>query len=187
MRTAHIWLAAYTFKFLRLVLFTFQGYLDPEYILTHQLTDKSDVYSLGVVFLELLTGMRPISHGKNIVREDLIKIKVTMSSNELVRNACQSGLMFTLVDNRMEFYSSECVEKFSSLAIQCCSDETDARPSISEVVAELECILQMLGDDSSHEAPATGSIKTVSSSSLLSESSGTEPLVSGSISTITGH
>lgn len=46
-----------------------QGYLDPEYFLTHKLTDKSDVYSLGVVFLELLTGMQPISHGKNIVRE----------------------------------------------------------------------------------------------------------------------
>lgn len=46
-----------------------QGYLDPEYFLTHKLTDKSDVYSLGVVFLEILTGMRPISHGKNIVRE----------------------------------------------------------------------------------------------------------------------
>ncbi|KAB1201025.1 hypothetical protein CJ030_MR0G005175 [Morella rubra] len=42
------------------------GYLDPEYFLTHKLTDKSDVYSLGVVFLELLTGMHPISHGKNI-------------------------------------------------------------------------------------------------------------------------
>lgn len=46
-----------------------QGYLDPEYFLTHKLTDKSDVYSLGVVFLELLTGMQPIYHGKNIVRE----------------------------------------------------------------------------------------------------------------------
>ncbi|KAK9016148.1 hypothetical protein V6N11_007228 [Hibiscus sabdariffa] len=45
------------------------GYLDPEYFLTHKLTDKSDVYSLGVVFLELLTGMQPIWHGKNIVRE----------------------------------------------------------------------------------------------------------------------
>jgi serine/threonine protein kinase len=45
------------------------GYLDPEYFLTHKLTDKSDVYSLGVVFLELLTGMKPIEHGKNIVRE----------------------------------------------------------------------------------------------------------------------
>jgi len=48
-----------------------QGYLDPEYFLTHKLTDKSDVYSLGIVFLELLTGMQPISHGKNIVREVL--------------------------------------------------------------------------------------------------------------------
>lgn len=48
-----------------------QGYLDPEYFLTHKLTDKSDVYSLGVVFLELLTGRHPISHGKNIVREVL--------------------------------------------------------------------------------------------------------------------
>lgn len=46
-----------------------QGYLDPEYFLTHKLTEKSDVYSLGIVFLELLTGMQPISHGKNIVRE----------------------------------------------------------------------------------------------------------------------
>ncbi|KAE8712237.1 putative zinc transporter [Hibiscus syriacus] len=45
------------------------GYLDPEYFLTHKLTDKSDVYRLGVVFLELLTGMQPIWHGKNIVRE----------------------------------------------------------------------------------------------------------------------
>ncbi|CAL5427021.1 unnamed protein product [Camellia sinensis] len=45
------------------------GYVDPEYFLTHKLTDKSDVYSLGIVFLELLTGMHPISHGKNIVRE----------------------------------------------------------------------------------------------------------------------
>ena len=46
-----------------------QGYLDPEYFLTHKLTDKSDVYSLGIVFLEMLTGLKPIEHGKNIVRE----------------------------------------------------------------------------------------------------------------------
>lgn len=45
------------------------GYLDPEYFLTYKLTEKSDVYSLGIVFLELLTGMQPISHGRNIVRE----------------------------------------------------------------------------------------------------------------------
>jgi len=38
-------------------------------MMTHILTDKSDVYSLGIVFLELLTGMHAISRGKNIVRE----------------------------------------------------------------------------------------------------------------------
>ncbi|CAA3011826.1 probable LRR receptor-like serine threonine-kinase At1g06840 [Olea europaea subsp. europaea] len=45
------------------------GYLDPEYFLAHKLTEKNDVYSLGVVFLDLLTGMQPISHGRNLVRE----------------------------------------------------------------------------------------------------------------------
>ncbi|KAL5102219.1 hypothetical protein RYX36_006546, partial [Vicia faba] len=45
------------------------GYLDPEYFLTRKLTDKSDVYSLGVVFLEIVTGKPPIFHGENIIRQ----------------------------------------------------------------------------------------------------------------------
>lgn len=53
-----------------------QGYLDPEYFLTRKLTDKSDVYSLGVVFLEILTGKQPIFRGKNIVREVIFKQKI---------------------------------------------------------------------------------------------------------------
>lgn len=36
------------------------GYLDPEYVTTSLLTDKSDVYSYGVVLLELLSGKRAI-------------------------------------------------------------------------------------------------------------------------------
>ncbi|KAK1272283.1 putative LRR receptor-like serine/threonine-protein kinase [Acorus gramineus] len=105
------------------------GYLDPEYFLTHKLTDKSDVYSLGIVFLELLTGMRPISHGKNIVRE--------------VNAAYQSGTVFSVIDDRMGSYPSECVGRFMSLALRCCHDETDARPSMVEVMRELDLIMQM--------------------------------------------
>lgn len=63
-----------------------QGYLDPEYFLTHKLTDKSDVYSLGVVLLELLTGMQPISHGKNIVREVLSDTKMLLNISSLFYN-----------------------------------------------------------------------------------------------------
>ncbi|KAJ6365852.1 hypothetical protein OIU76_030601 [Salix suchowensis] len=94
------------------------GYLDPEYFLTHKLTDKSDVYSLGIVFLELLTGMHPISHGKNIVRE--------------------SGIMFSIIDNRMGAYPSECVERFVALALSCCHDKQEKRPSIRGVVGKLK-------------------------------------------------
>ena len=36
------------------------GYLDPEYFQTLQLTDKSDVYSLGVVLVELITSLKPV-------------------------------------------------------------------------------------------------------------------------------
>ena len=36
------------------------GYLDPEYLKTYQLTEKSDTYSFGVLLVELVTGRRPI-------------------------------------------------------------------------------------------------------------------------------
>ncbi|KAI3473862.1 hypothetical protein Pfo_028043 [Paulownia fortunei] len=95
------------------------GYVDPEYFLTHKLTEKSDVYSLGIVFLELLTGMQPISHGRNIVRE--------------VNTACQSGMMFSIIDRSMGPYPQTVF-----------FDETKDRPSMLEVVRELENISSML-------------------------------------------
>ncbi|KAJ8533748.1 hypothetical protein K7X08_007072 [Anisodus acutangulus] len=106
------------------------GYLDPEYVSTHKFTEKSDVYSLGVVFLELLTGMRPISHGRNIVQE--------------VNAACRSGMMSSIIDRSIGPYSSHCVEKFLDLALRCTLDEQKDRPVMLEVVRELENITCML-------------------------------------------
>ncbi|KAL2330499.1 hypothetical protein Fmac_018080 [Flemingia macrophylla] len=106
------------------------GYLDPEYLLTHKLTDKSDVYSLGIVFLELLTGMQPISHGKNIVRE--------------VNMALQSGTIYSIIDSRMGSYPSDCLDKFLTLALSCCQDNPEQRPSMLDVVRELENIIAVL-------------------------------------------
>ncbi|RID67798.1 hypothetical protein BRARA_C00004 [Brassica rapa] len=120
------------------------GYLDPEYFLTHKLTDKSDVYSIGVVFLELLTGMHAISHGKNIVRE--------------VKTA---DMMVSLIDKRMEAWSMETAERFFSLALRCSHDSPDMRPAMAEVVKELEALLP----------DKEGKMETKSSSSVLSTSS----------------
>ncbi|XP_020524531.1 probable receptor-like protein kinase At1g49730 isoform X1 [Amborella trichopoda] len=43
------------------------GYMDPEYVVTQELTEKSDIYSYGVVLLELVTARRAIQENKNLV------------------------------------------------------------------------------------------------------------------------
>ncbi|OMP08585.1 hypothetical protein CCACVL1_01105 [Corchorus capsularis] len=132
------------------------GYLDPEYFLTHKLTEKSDVYSLGIVFLELLTGMMPISHGRNIVRE--------------VHGACQAGLMFSIIDRSMgSSYSSECIKKLMALALKCCQDDPKDRPTMLEAVRELENICSLLPE--SDEVP-TESDNSSTSGRQLALSSG---------------
>jgi len=123
------------------------GYLDPEYFLTHQLTDKSDVYSFGVVLLELLTGMEPITNGKNIVRE--------------VNMAYQSGMMLSMIDPRMGSYPSECLEPFASLALSCCRDETDARPSVVQVVHDLEKIIKLMPAGTYRTTPSMQSVDSM--------------------------
>ncbi|XP_068668689.1 probable LRR receptor-like serine/threonine-protein kinase At1g06840 isoform X2 [Aristolochia californica] len=144
------------------------GYLDPEYFLTHKLTDKSDVYSLGIVFLELLTGMHPISHGKNIARE--------------VNIAYQSGMFFSIIDNKMGSYPSECVEQFVTLALRCCQDETDKRPSMAEVVRELENIWRITPESDSipSESMTTDSDKVDTTPN--SSSAAMNPFVSSDVS-----
>jgi serine/threonine-protein kinase PBS1 len=48
------------------------GYCAPEYALTGQLTVKSDIYSFGVVFLELITGRRPQDTDRPPEEQDLV-------------------------------------------------------------------------------------------------------------------
>ncbi|CAK7324753.1 unnamed protein product [Dovyalis caffra] len=124
------------------------GYHDLEYFLTHKLTDKSDVYSLGVVLLELSTGMQPISRGRDI---------------------------YSSWDSRMGSYPSECIERFVALALRCCHTKQEKRPSMLEVVRKLENILRILPetDTTDIESASTYSEKTapVFSGMLASSSS----------------
>lgn len=93
-------------------------------------------------------------------------------------------MIFSVIDGRMGSYPSDCVEKFLSLALKCCQDETDARPSMAEVVRELENILFMMP---ASESKITESVSSDSTGKAVSDPpsssyAGKNPYVSSDVS-----
>ncbi|KAK9286891.1 hypothetical protein L1049_015298 [Liquidambar formosana] len=122
------------------------GYVDPEYYMTRQLTEKSDVYSFGVLMLELVTGRRPIERGKYIVREVRIamdKTKDLYNLHEFLDPAI--GLGTTLKG----------LERYMDLAMRCVEEAGADRPTMGEVVKQIENIMQLAGLNSNAESAST--------------------------------
>lgn len=61
-----------------------------------------------------------------------------------VNAACESGTMFSIIDRNMGACSTDSIKKFMALALRCSRDQTEDRPSVLEVVRELENIVSLL-------------------------------------------
>ncbi|KAI4367066.1 hypothetical protein MLD38_022847 [Melastoma candidum] len=122
------------------------GYLDPEYYLTQQLTEKSDVYSFGILILELVTARRPIERGKYIAREvkmAIDKTKVLYGLQGIIDPRIGSGTPLKGLEN------------FIDLAMRCLEEAGADRPSMGEVVKEIERIMQLAGLSASHKSASS--------------------------------
>lgn len=134
------------------------GYLDPEYYLTQQLTEKSDVYSFGVVMLELVTAKQPIEKGKYIVRE--VRLMMNKKEEEFCGLKVMVDPVIKNVQNLFGF------TKFVELAMQCVEETPSDRPTMNDVVKDLEAILQ-------NDGLNTGSTSTSSSATDFVAAKGT--------------
>ncbi|KAF5454302.1 hypothetical protein F2P56_023978 [Juglans regia] len=121
------------------------GYIAPEYAYTTKVKEKSDVYSYGVVLLELITGKRPndSSFGDD---KDIVKwvLEIALSSpdggtGEAISEGC-SGVLDQLIDPRMDSCSCdyEEIKKVLKVALLCISELPNKRPSMRKVVELLK-------------------------------------------------
>ncbi|KAL5575492.1 hypothetical protein UlMin_017191 [Ulmus minor] len=110
------------------------GYLDPEYSFSYKLTEKSDIYSFGVVLLEMITGRFAIS--KNNGKEHIIEwVKIRLSNGDID----------SVMDPRIleQDLNKNSVWKAVEVAVACVSPVSSKRPNMNQIVIELKQCLHM--------------------------------------------
>ncbi|EXB74613.1 putative LRR receptor-like serine/threonine-protein kinase [Morus notabilis] len=107
------------------------GYLDPAYYTTNRLTEKSDVYSYGVVLLEIITNQPAIISSNETDERTHI--------SHWVSSRLANGLIRSIVDPRLQGdFEVNSVWKAVEIAMVCLSPSPSKRPNMSEVVSELK-------------------------------------------------
>ncbi|OAY26929.1 LRR receptor-like serine/threonine-protein kinase ERECTA [Manihot esculenta] len=101
------------------------GYIDPEYARTSRLTEKSDVYSYGIVLLELLTGKKAVDNECNLHHLILSK-----TANNAVMETVDPEITATCKD-------LGAVKKVFQLALLCTKRQPSDRPTMHEVTRVL--------------------------------------------------
>jgi serine/threonine protein kinase len=104
------------------------GYADPLYIRTSVVNEKSEVYSMGMVLLELLCGKPPAlqhSDGRIVYTYDHLKGQLS----EVIK----------MLDSRAA-WPADVAKSVGALALQCIRSTADARPQTVQVVKQLRAI-----------------------------------------------
>ncbi|KAG2481338.1 hypothetical protein PVAP13_9NG190000 [Panicum virgatum] len=104
------------------------GYLDPSYFYTGRLTERSDVFSFGVILVELLTRKKPFSY-------------LTSDGEGLVAHfvsLLREGNISQILDPQIIEEGGKEVQEVSVLAASCINLRAEDRPTMREVEHALE-------------------------------------------------
>ncbi|KAK2968337.1 hypothetical protein RJ640_021726 [Escallonia rubra] len=118
------------------------GYVAPEYAMTGHLLVKSDVYSYGVVLLELLTGRKPVDMSQPSGQENLVTWVCEISARPILRD---KERLEELADPRLGGkYPNEDFIRVCTIAAACVAPESSQRPTMGEVVQSLKMVQRIM-------------------------------------------
>ncbi|OIV93903.1 hypothetical protein TanjilG_05606 [Lupinus angustifolius] len=110
------------------------GYMAPEYATSGKLTDRSDVFSFGVVLLELVTGRKPVDQTQPLGDESLVEW-----ARPLLIRAIETHDISELTDPRLEkHYVESEMFRMIEAAAACVRHSTPKRPRMVQVVRALD-------------------------------------------------
>ncbi|KAG7942129.1 hypothetical protein I3843_16G084200 [Carya illinoinensis] len=109
------------------------GYVDPEYNECYRLTDKSDVFSFGVVLIELISSMPAV---------DITRHRQEINLSNMAINKIQNHTLHEIVDPSLGFESDYSVRRMifavAELAFQCLQHAKEMRPSMAKLLETLK-------------------------------------------------
>ncbi|KAI3927474.1 hypothetical protein MKW92_021197 [Papaver armeniacum] len=135
------------------------GYMAPEYIMHGEFSVKSDVFSFGVLVLEILSGQRNSSFRKSDIARDLLSYAWRHWNNETAIEILDPTLKDT--------YSRNEVVRCIHVALLCVQENVEDRPSMQTVVLMLNSYFSISHSLPSAPAFFAGSIKRMESKSTL--------------------
>ncbi|KAI5660905.1 hypothetical protein M9H77_20228 [Catharanthus roseus] len=132
------------------------GYCAPEYAMSGKLTLKSDIYSFGVVLLELITGRKAIDCTKKPGEQNL----VVWSRPFLKDRRKFVQMVDPLLEGR---FPVRCLHHAIAIAAMCLQEQPSFRPIIDDIVVALEYLACQADSQDSYNNRSTNA--PISSSS----------------------
>ncbi|XP_038693657.1 probable LRR receptor-like serine/threonine-protein kinase RKF3 [Tripterygium wilfordii] len=116
------------------------GYVDPEYRMNRHVNALGDVYSFGIVLLQLLSGQKVIN----------LNTSKPMTLNKMAKFLTRGGNITDFADPKLNGeYSKEAFDLVVKLALLCTGIKKD-RPSMEQVVLRLEKALNISTQQNSY-------------------------------------
>ncbi|KAG6626470.1 hypothetical protein CIPAW_15G050700 [Carya illinoinensis] len=117
-----------------------RGYMAPEWVFNRPITSKVDVYSYGIVVLEMVTGKGPTKgvHAIDSGSEIEAKGLVTWVRGKRNGAAAMTSWLEEIVDPILDGnYEMGKMETLVNVALQCVEEEKDTRPSMGQAAEML--------------------------------------------------